>query len=36
LVLLISQYTQDLKMTLSIIIVGMLSLAILGGLSTFS
>ncbi|SCN46435.1 ABC transporter, permease protein [methanotrophic endosymbiont of Bathymodiolus azoricus (Menez Gwen)] len=33
LVLLISQYTQDLKMTLSIIIVGMLSLAILGGLS---
>jgi putative ABC transport system permease protein len=33
LVLLISQYTQDVKMTLSILIVGMLSLSVLGGLS---
>jgi len=33
LVLLISQYTQDLKMTFSIVAAGMLSLAVLGGLT---
>ncbi|MCF7970841.1 MAG: FtsX-like permease family protein [Methylococcaceae bacterium] len=33
LILLISQYTQDLKMTFSIVAVGMLSLAVLGGLT---
>ncbi len=33
LVLLISQYTQDLKMTFSIVVVGMLSLAVLGSLT---